>query len=216
MYIIAKEKEVSMSSVVCNNLGATANSSTAKRRCNPVTRYFLCICLILLISSFASCRYAWAGDLVRPDTVPDWYPIETCMKMMNILIDEFSLSVEGAASIIGNVCQESKFDPHANSGYYIGICQWDPYDRWPLISDWIITRGLSTDSAYAQLRAIYGDENGRAEGDRYAETLEYMKSVSSIEDGVNRWLVYYEGAAGQQEAERVSYAYDALDLYNAN
>ena len=165
---------------------------------------------------FTTCRPVFGKDLVHPETVPDWYNVDTCMEIMNILVDEYSLSVEGAAAICGNICQESKYNPNANSGYYIGLCQWDPNDRWPLISGWIWDRGYSTDSPAAQVRAIYGDENGRAEGDRYAETLEYMKSVSSIEDGVNRWLVYYEGAAGQQEAERVSYAYDALELYNAN
>lgn len=47
--------------------------------------------------------------------------------MMDILIDEFGCTPEGAASVLGNVCQESKYNAQANSGYYIGICQWDPY-----------------------------------------------------------------------------------------
>ena len=147
-----------------------------------------------------------------PDSVPGWYPAETCLSMMDILIDEFGCTTEGAASVLGNVCQESKYNAQANSGYYIGICQWDPYDRWPLISNWVISNGYSTDDPCAQLRAAFNN----AENSRYSDTLDYMKSVTSIEDGVHRFLVYYEGAAGQQEAERVSYAYDALELYNAN
>ena len=132
--------------------------------------------------------------------------------MMRILIDNYGLSSEGAASVLGNVCQESKFNPSANSGYYIGICQWDPYDRWPLIADWIISNNYSTNSAIAQLEAIFND----AENGRYLDTIEYMKTVTQIEDGVWRWLNYYEAAPGQQEAERVYYAYIVLELYNAN
>ena len=55
-----------------------------------------------------------------------------------------------------------------------------------------------------------------AENGQYSDTINYMKSVTSIEDGVHRWLVYYEGAPGQQEAERISYAYNALEIYNHN
>lgn len=165
--------------------------------------------LIIMLTLSAKNVFA---KVTSPDTVPDWYPAETCMEMMNILIDEYSLTVEGAASVLGNVCQESKYKADAYSGYYIGICQWDPNHRWPMISDWIIRNGYSTDSSTAQLRAIFED----AENGLYSETLEYMKSVTSIEDGVHRWLVYYEGAPGQQEAERCSYAYDAYEIYNAN
>ena len=196
--------------------GATNTHACKTERRSLCTRRCLQHILIVFALVLVTSTPVFAKSVARPDSVPDWYPVETCMEIMNILIDEYSLSPEGAASICGNICQESKYNPGANSGYYIGLCQWDPYDRWPLISGWIWERGLSTDSCAAQVRAIYGDANGRAEGDRYAETLEYMKSVSSIEDGVHRWLVYYEGAEGQQEAERVSYAYDALETYTAN
>ena len=157
-------------------------------------------------------KVALAADITVPDTVPDWYPAETCMEMMDILIDEYSLTPEGAASVLGNVCQESKYQGTANSGYYIGICQWDPYYRWPMISDWLTNHGYSTDSAIGQLHAAFNN----AENGQYSDTINYMKSVTSIEDGVHRWLVYYEGAPGQQEAERISYAYNALEIYNHN
>lgn len=170
------------------------------------------LCSLLIIVCVLSCSQTSLAEKSLPDTVPEWFPVETCLEMMRIMIDTYGLSPEGAASVLGNVCQESKFKPSANSGYYIGICQWDPYDRWPLIVDWIIKNNFSTDSAIAQLEAIFND----AENGRYLDTIEYMKTVTQIEDGVWRWLNYYEGAPGQQEAERVSYAYIALELYNAN
>lgn len=176
---------------------------------NLKTIFSLVITLFVLLVSIQN---VFAEDLTIPDTVPDWYPAETCMEMMNILIDEYGLSPEGAASVLGNVCQESKYQGTANSGYYIGICQWDPYDRWPLICNWMTNNGYSIDDAIGQLHATFNN----AEDYRYSDTIEYMKSVTSIEDGVHRWLVYYEGAPGQEEAERVSYAYDAIELYNAN
>lgn len=151
------------------------------------------------------------AETIRPDTVPDWYPAETCMNMMDVLVDEYSLTPEGAASVLGNVCQESRFQAQAYSGYYTGVCQWEP-SRWAMITNWIYNNCYSTDDSIAQLRAAFED----AENGSYSETLEYMKTVESIEDGVHRWLVYYEGAPGQQEAERISFAYDALEIYNAN
>ena len=151
------------------------------------------------------------AEVVRPESVPDWYPTETCMSMMNVLIDEYGLTSEGAASVLGNVAQECRFQATAYSGYYTGVCQWEP-SRWSMITIWIYNNGYSTDDGIAQLRAAFSN----AENGSYAETLEYMKSVGTIEDGVHRWLVYYEGAPGQQEAERVSFAYDALEIYNAN
>ena len=171
-----------------------------------VNRLFLAVVVVLVNCS------VFAADTVHPETVPEWYPVDSCLEIMNLLVDEFSLSPEGAAAVCGNICQESKYNPSAYSGYYIGLCQWDPNNRWPLISSWITANGYSTDDGIAQIKAAFND----AENGAYHETLEYMKTVSSIEDGVHRWLVYYEGAAGQQEAERISYAYYALDIYNSN
>ena len=170
------------------------------------------LCSLLIPCLLFSFQNVNAKDIKIPSSVPEWFPSETCMEMMDTLIDEFNLSEEGAASVLGNVCQESKFDQNAYSGYYFGICQWDPYQRWPLIVGWIEENGYSKDDAIAQLRAAFNN----AEDYVYAETLEYMKTVSSIEDGVHRWLVYYEGAVGQEESQRITYAYYALDLYNEN
>ena len=160
----------------------------------------------LMVISFSKCVFA---DV----SVPYGFPAEKCLEMMHILVDEYGLSPEGAASVLGNVAQESMFKGDAYSGYYYGICQWDPNDRWPLICAWTTAHGYDIYDPIGQLHAAFSDE---AEQYRYSETLQYMKSVSSIEDGVHRWIEYYEGATGQEESERCSYSYMVLELYREN
>lgn len=171
-------------------------------------RTIIIMIAVLVVTVVSS---AYADEITIPESIPNWYPTETSQEMMSILIDEFDLTVEGAAAVIGNICQESMFNANASNGYNIGICQWDP-SRWSMITSWITENNYEVDDPYAQLRAAFSS----AENGSYDETIKYMKSVTSISDGVHRFIVFYEGAAGQQESERNTYAQYAYDLYNAN
>lgn len=172
------------------------------------------ILLLLMLAFFA--HPTFAKELVWVDGMSNGFPAETCYEMMQVLVNEFALSEEGAASVLGNVAQESMFNAHT-PGYYYGICQWDPNYRWPQISSWIINNGYSTDSPVAQLRAIFGngDDSNRAEGDAYATILNHMKEVTSLDDGVSRFLYEYEGC-GANLSERLTYAKTILAFWDAN
>lgn len=169
--------------------------------------------LLIIICLFTNSQILFAKNIKLPDNLSGKIDSDLCLIMMDILIDKYDLSVEGAAAVMGNIAQESTFDPNVTSpeGYH-GIFQWDA-SRWEQIVSYLHNNGGRDETnAVEQLDAAFSG----AEGERFSLILQDIKKTTSIEDGVWQWLNRYEEAPGQNEAERVNYAYMAKELYELN
>ena len=131
-------------------------------------------------------------------------------QIWNFLTKNMGCSQTGAAAIMGNMEQESTFDPKADNGTHHGLCQW----------------GWGEDSGYraVKLQEFAGDQYDTVAGqlqylqhelqdDYYSDSLAAVKSSESIESIVHTWLVNFEGAPGQEEAERIGFAHKWYDTY---
>lgn len=69
------------------------------------------------------------------------------------------------AAIVGNLKQESNFDPKADhAGLHRGIAQWDTTDRYPKMKNWCDSNGLDCTSFDAQIKYLVHEMTGQYKG----------------------------------------------------
>lgn len=115
------------------------------------------------------------------------------------------------AGILGNMQQESSFNSAAsNGGAYLGLAQWDKNGRWAALVQYAQGKGKDPADGGTQMEYLIYEANNI----RYPEYcgISGMNSCADIASAVHQWLVYFEGAAGQEESQRNAYA---LKIYNA-
>lgn len=135
---------------------------------------------------------------------PSDYNAPVAMAGMQYLVEQEGFTVEGAAGLIGNAYTESRFDPGADNGSHFGVFQWDYWDRWPKISEYLENIGCSRTSRYDSYSGL--DLNTQeaifvchleaalhsSDASYYSNTIEYCKSASSASNSADRWRANYE------------------------
>lgn len=115
------------------------------------------------------------------------------------------------AGILGNIQQESGFNSAAsNGGAYLGLAQWDKNGRWASLVQYAQGKGKDPADGGTQMEYLIYEANNLRYPDECGTAG--MNSCPDIASAVHKWLVYFEGAAGQEEGERNAYA---LKIYNA-
>lgn len=118
---------------------------------------------------------------------------------------------EAACGILGNIRQEdSTFDPHRKNDFgYTGLCQWDADIRFPrLCSQFPDPKCWDVGN---QVSFILWECQNFSE---YAPCLpENLNNAGSPEDCSEIFLTYYEGAKGQEDAERANFAKGYYQMY---
>lgn len=121
------------------------------------------------------------------------------------------LSDEAVAGIMGNIKQESSYDPTATNEYgYHGLVQWDPHGRWPAAKSWITANGLDPDSIEGQVSYILDEAPRRYEamGDDYGA----FKTAQSVPGATHNWAETFEGYTGEL-SNRNDYAQEAYSSF---
>ena len=116
------------------------------------------------------------------------------------------------AVILGNIQQESHFNTKAVNSYgYTGLCQWDHDGRWAALVADAQSKGKDPYDAGTQLDWLVYEATQK----RYPEECspDGMNKHSTIEEAAHAWLQYFEGALGQEEAERLGYAKAFYDKF---
>lgn len=110
-------------------------------------------------------------------------------KIWNYLVGEMGLSNKQAAGIMGNIWQESKYDPTAlnpSSGAY-GIIQWYQ-GRLDALKDFASSKGKQASDIGVQLEFMKKE----LEGSYKANVLDPIKASDSIEEVTRIWLEKFE------------------------
>jgi len=117
---------------------------------------------------------------------------DNAQKIWNFLKDK-KMSSEAIAGIMGNIQQESSFDPTADNGTHRGICQWDKNDRYARMSALGDPNLLDT-----QLNFMWQEMNERGVVDK-------LNSSKSIKEAAEIWDTDFEVSGGSEMGKRVSY-----------
>ena len=118
-----------------------------------------------------------------------------------------------ACGILGNLQQESGLRPEAeNESGYKGIAQWDPESRWPSLLLFAKEKNKNPMDVGTQLSFLYYE----ATTTRYPEECcpsAMNKKCPDVATAVYEWLKWFEGALGQEEGYRQSYAKQFYDKF---
>lgn len=130
----------------------------------------------------------------------------------NFFTKTWGISKNWAAALVGNIEQESRFDPTVvNKSGHHGLCQWDTDDgnRWGKLVSMYPTNYETVEAQLAYIQyeitqdAYYSDVySAIQQGDSY-----------SIEQASKVILDIYEGAPGQELAERIQFALNAYATF---
>ena len=116
------------------------------------------------------------------------------------------------AGIMGNLKQESGFDPKVSNPYgYHGLMQWDPDTRWPRVSRYIKSINKDPDSLEGQLYAL------KWETDKYYKSaIDKIKNAKSIQEASDIWLKQIEipGDYDKESPHRASLAKGIFKKYS--
>jgi len=157
---------------------------------------------------------------------PGDYNAPVAMAGMLYLVNNEGFSVSGAAGLIGNAYSESRFNPGADNGSHFGVFQWDYYDRWPKISEYLESIGCSHTSRYDSYSGIDIETQKTifvchleaslhsSDASYYQNTIEFCKTTSSASDSADRWRANYE-VCGAAVSERMTVAEVTANLYFA-
>lgn len=128
-------------------------------------------------------------------------------------LHKFGYNDIAAAGIMGNIMQESGFRTTAKNSYgYTGFCQWDPDHRWPSCVSFCQSRGKDPYDAGAQLEFMMSEVQGG-----YTSCLPgSLNQCSTATAAAYKWVDEFEGATGQEEAEREGYAEGFLQQYGGS
>ena len=123
---------------------------------------------------------------------------------------EKGYSEAACAAVIGNMRQESQFDPHAsNNGNYIGLCQWDSKYRWPRLVEYAHQNGK--DEYDFDFQVEYSEYELVT---HYMPGMDGFKEATDIDAATDQFLSIFEGAAGQELAKRQGYAHEAYEKFS--
>lgn len=116
------------------------------------------------------------------------------------------------AGIMGNLTQESGFNPKISNAYgYHGLMQWDPDTRWPRVSKYIQSIKKDPNSIEGQLLGL------KWETDKYYKSsIDKIKNAKSIQEASDIWLKEIEvpGDYGIESPHRASLAKGIYNKYS--
>lgn len=128
-------------------------------------------------------------------------------------IRSYGYNAKATCAIMGNINQESHFDTHADNGSHRGICQWDITGRWANLELFAQSSKRDSYDGLLQLDFMYYE----AKNTRYPEENDVSKmnevADESVEKATLHWLKWFEGASGQAESDRISYANQFYEKY---
>lgn len=123
---------------------------------------------------------------------------------------EKGYSEAACAAVIGNMQQESGFDPKAtNNGNYNGLCQWDSKNRWPRLVAYAEESGK--DPYDFDFQVEYSEHELST---NYASSMEGFKEATDVDSATEQYLNKFEGAEGQELGKRQQYARDAYEKFS--
>lgn len=136
----------------------------------------------------------------------------------NYLVGTMKLSSIQAAGIMGNMKQESGFNPTAtnpDSGAY-GIAQWYA-ERNDALASFAASKGKDKSDINVQLEYLRSE----LEGGYKSEVLDPIKHADKLEDVVRIWLVYFEkpcsatdtSCISDEMSNRMPFAHGVLEKY---
>ena len=121
------------------------------------------------------------------------------------------------AAIMGNIRQESTFNPKADSESHRGLAQWDISGRWAALEEWAKSANRDPYDGGTQIDYIVYEANNI----RYTSEcgLSGMNAIVDLAKANRQWVAYYEGATDghggyQEEAERLRFAQEFYDAYH--
>lgn len=146
--------------------------------------------------------------------IPNLSGNDNAQKCWNFFVKTWGISKNWAAAFLGNIQQESQFDPTSDDGGsglggHAGICQWDKADRYPKLMGMYPNNytTLEAQLAFIQYECTQGsyiDPVGNAiqQGDSY-----------SISQATKLLIDSYEVCVGQAEENRQQYAANAYSTF---
>lgn len=119
---------------------------------------------------------------------------------------------EGAAGVLGNFYQESRFNPGANQsgGPGRGIAQWSEGARWDALVRWANKKDLKPNDIETQMDWVWVELNQPS----YSSLKGKLRNVTNIEDAVKEFHDTYEGSADSSMSVRNRYARQWFDRFD--
>lgn len=119
---------------------------------------------------------------------------------------------EGAAGVLGNFYQESRFNPGANQsgGPGRGIAQWSEGARWDALVRWANKKDLKPNDIETQMDWVWVELNQPS----YSSLKGKLRNVTNIEDAVKEFHDIYEGSADSSMSVRNRYARQWFDRFD--
>lgn len=132
-----------------------------------------------------------------------------------------ALTAEQAAGLMGNLYQESKYDPgveEGGNGIGFGIAQWS-FGRRTNLENAAKKKGVSVADLAFQLEYLYNEAKGRTAIRGGGNEWEVLKKQKSINDALVFWHDSFERSADSPEkvvSVRGGYAKDAYNSFKDN
>jgi len=99
------------------------------------------------------------------------------------------------AGIMGNIEQESKYNPQSDNGSHRGICQWDYSIRWPRL----VSSQEDPDDIKSQTEFMWQELEERGLVDTLNNSEDIYTATEVFDSG-------FEGSGGREIYQRVAYA----------
>ncbi len=122
------------------------------------------------------------------------------------------MPIEAVAAVLGNMQQESNFDPTVVDSYgtYHGLCQWGN-GRWDELQKFAEEKKTDWTDAQTQVEFLWKELNS----EYYRSTKDKLMQGGNVEELAEYFLNNFEGAPGQEVSQRQEYAknwYDKLKV----
>lgn len=107
------------------------------------------------------------------------------------------ISEAAAAGIMGNLNQESTFNPADSNGSYTGIAQWDNENRFPALQKWCQENGKNAETIEGQTEFLIYEAPSMFNSNL---TWEKFKSINGDVDGATEaFCVLFESCTGGEQ-----------------
>lgn len=148
----------------------------------------------------------WFGENPE-EKLPKLNLNENQKRVMQNVADELragGLSPNAVYGILGNLMQESSFDPLAENKGHRGLAQWDK-ERWANYIKFAKANHLDAYDERSQAKFIIHElKNRKVKGTNIAQ-FDAMNSSATIRGAASAFQNIYEVAPGQQDERRISY-----------